>query len=1059
MKRDWEEIFAGRMQGLSVVILDELTGETSYSGNFDIYAAVQEADSFAAIIENSRSGSVILVAASSNGAQPVNDRAKQAIRTLGSQNIHQLNNGDSWAMIGTKGTAPGTAIEKLDERDSVELSIQYRLQQRRKHGLQIVAKSAGTSFGNFAEMSIEGETISIPHIGHGNGLHVVVINESNGNILHREIFDTHTDYATNVRPADAFASLINSLPNGRVVSIAIKGEAIHALTEAAIQACRSIGSSLIQQIEYGGSWAIIGSKGAPIGSVAEAGSNNGDVQSTYWLLLDLAAILNPCNVSVNSPGKLNGLNGGISVNDVSLARHSRGISVAILEEERCVVQKVETFDTYASTQSADDIASLIHKVPIGRVVIATIWDEAGTNLTKTAILALESLGSAQIRNVRLQGAWGIIGRKGAARGSVPEVLQASSAALRATQQLKVKSSFFHVTAKSAGFLIGNYWEISVDGIVIEILGAGHARGLNVIVINEHSGNVIYRKSFDTFSSSAHSETFANFISSLSNGRIVVIAIKDEATRSLGESAIQACESIGSRLIRQIGYRHSWAIIGQKGALKSTIVEASSHTTDVEVDSWFVIKRGYQIIAKSAGYLIGNYWEISVDGTVITTPGVTSRGMNVIVVNEKNGSVIHRENFDSFSSSARAEAFTNLLTSLPNGRIVAIAIRDEGTKRLTEPAFRACESIGSHLIRSIRHRESWAIIGRKGAPKGTVAEVASNTAAVEVDSWFVKGGYQIIAKSAGYLVGNYWEISVDGTVITTPGVTSRGMNVIVVNEKNGSVIHGENFDSFSSSARAEAFTNLLTSLPNGRIVAITIRDEGTKRLTEPAFQACESIGSHLIRSVGYRGSWAIIGRKGAPKGTVAEVASNTAAVETSEWISTDYNACSIIVSNPNGPHRGGIDVNGQVVGNGQISHGVTVAVVDQSTCMIERFENFDTNVSSARSDQLAVMIQKTPPDKVVATIIWDAVADHLTENAKLALESIGSALIRNVQDHHAWGIIGLKGASPGSVPEAHHPNKVALQSRVKVSSETCDGTLYKLNCLTTSFTAKTSPILG
>ena len=908
MKRDWEEIFAGRVHGLNVAILDEVTGETRYSSNFDTYTSMQEADNFAAIIENSRSGSVFLVAASSNAAQSVSDRAKQAIRTLGSQNSNQLNIGDSWAMIGIKGTAPGTAIEKLNDRASVELSIQYRLQQRRKHGLQIVAKSAGTSFGNFAEISVEGETISIPHIGYSNGLHVVVMNENNGSILHREIFDTHTDAVANTLPADAFASLINSLPNGRVVAIAIKGEAVHALTEGAIQACESIGSSLIQQIQYGGSWAIIGSKGAPSGSAAEAGSNSGDTQSTYWLLLD-SAILNPCSISVSSSGRQNGLNTAITVSDTSLARHYRGISIAILEEERCILQKVETFDTYASTQKANDMASLIHKVPIGRVVIATIWDEASTNLTKMAMLALESLGSAQIRNIEFQAAWAIIGRKGAAPGSVPEVLHASSAALRAPQQLKVKNSFFHVTAKSAGYLIGNYWEISVDGAVIEIPGAGYARGLNVIVINEHNGNVIYHKSFDTHDTHVHSETFANFISSLPDGRIVVIAIKDAATRSLGEPAIQACESIGSSLIRQIGYRHSWAIIGQKGAPGGTVVEASSSTTDVEVDTWF-IKRGYQIIVKSAGYLIGNKWEISVDGAVIGLPGY-NRGMNVIVVNQNNGSVIHRENFDTFHSSAIVEAFTNLLTSLPNGRIVAIAIRDEGTRYLGEPAFRACESIGSHLIRTVR----------------------------------------------------------------------------------------------------------------------------------------------------YRGSWAIIGRKGAPNGTVAEIASNTAAVETSDWFSVVNNACSIIVGYPDGSHSSGIDVNGQKVGNGQISHGITVAIVDQSSCIIEKFEILDISVSSTQSDQLAILIQETPPGKVVATTIWNAVADHLTENAKLALESIGSALIRNVQDHHAWGIIGQKGAPPGSVPEAHHPNKVALQSWVKLSNDTCDGTLYKLNCLTTSFTAKNSPILG
>ena len=74
------------------------------------------------------------------------------------------------------------------------------------------------------------------------------------------------------------------------------------------------------------------------------------------------------------------------------------------------------------------------------------------------------------------------------------------------------------------------------------------------------------------------------------------------------------------------------------------------------------------------------------------------------------------------------------------------------------------------------------------------------------------------------------------------------------------------------------TTILASadaLPNDRVVA---KDESTSHLSEAAKQAIEGLGSKYIRQVQYRGSWAIIGRKGVQRGTVLEAGSNVGPTE-------------------------------------------------------------------------------------------------------------------------------------------------------------------------------------
>jgi hypothetical protein len=60
-------------------------------------------------------------------------------------------------------------------------------------------------------------------------------------------------------------------------------------------------------------------------------------------------------------------------------------------------------------------------------------------------------------------------------------------------------------------------------------------------------------------------------------------------------------------------------------------------------------------------------------------------------------------------------------NLDNGYIVLVAGKDDFIANMTEAAIKALESIGSGSIRNVRYRDSWCIIGEKGAAIGSVPE--------------------------------------------------------------------------------------------------------------------------------------------------------------------------------------------------------------------------------------------------------------------------------------------------------------------------------------------------
>ncbi len=135
------------------------------------------------------------------------------------------------------------------------------------------------------------------------------------------------------------------------------------------------------------------------------------------------------------------------------------------------------------------------------------------------------------------------------------------------------SSPASIVVRSAGSEVGDFAHVFVNGSD----AAQNTRGYNVVVVNEKTGAVESSAAFDTFASADESARLAQFIGKIPSGRIVSVAVRDEASRSLTSEAVDALRSIGAMEDLRGKFRWSHAMIGVKGAAPGSALEVASET--------------------------------------------------------------------------------------------------------------------------------------------------------------------------------------------------------------------------------------------------------------------------------------------------------------------------------------------------------------------------------------------------------------------------------------------------------------------------------------------------
>lgn len=98
---------------------------------------------------------------------------------------------------------------------------------------------------------------------------------------------------------------------------------------------------------------------------------------------------------------------------------------------------------------------------------------------------------------------------------------------------------------------------------------GH-RGVIVHVIDPRSGAVIHSDRFDTYRFKKESERLVQYLSAVPAGSILAVAVNDEGSRNLDDSARKAMTKLGSKHFLHLGFRHPWSFVTVKGNPASSV---------------------------------------------------------------------------------------------------------------------------------------------------------------------------------------------------------------------------------------------------------------------------------------------------------------------------------------------------------------------------------------------------------------------------------------------------------------------------------------------------------
>lgn len=181
----------------------------------------------------------------------------------------------------------------------------------------------------------------------------------------------------------------------------------------------------------------------------------------------------------------------------------------------------------------------------------------------------------------------------------------------AGKYLLVDSTSFSTAAYSKLKYSANKVSLDTSTVTFSAISAG-ATGGSLAVISENNQNYIpentlkghhvcvfdgasyqfvqYRR-FNIFDEGLPTtQKYIDFLDSLDNNSLVVIAISNEGSGNLTNELKTRIKTLGSKYIDSVGFTNAWAIIGRKGSTPGTVPEKYSNVFDarVQIDTSIII---------------------------------------------------------------------------------------------------------------------------------------------------------------------------------------------------------------------------------------------------------------------------------------------------------------------------------------------------------------------------------------------------------------------------------------------------------------------------------------
>jgi len=148
----------------------------------------------------------------------------------------------------------------------------------------------------------------------------------------------------------------------------------------------------------------------------------------------------------------------------------------------------------------------------------------------------------------------------------------------------------------------------------------------------------------------------------------------------------------------------------------------------------------RITVISGGTNAGSVCVIEKNGLNLLTNNYFS-GMGIVVFDPVT---LHPDTstwYNLFGNPDQVQALTDLINSIPAGKIVAMGVCDDAANNMTSALQTAIQSLGSTKITQLQFRGSWALISTKGSAPGTVIEKIQDPtgqAVIHIDTLFSLG---------------------------------------------------------------------------------------------------------------------------------------------------------------------------------------------------------------------------------------------------------------------------------------------------------------------------------
>ncbi len=411
-------------------------------------------------------------------------------------------------------------------------------------------------------------------------------------------------------------------------------------------------------------------------------------------------------------------------------------------------------------------------------------------------------------------------------------------------------------------------------------------------------------------------------------------------------------------------------------------------------------------------------------------------------------------------------FVNYIHEIPYNSIVLMSTRGTVTRDiLNEKAKTAIMTLGSCQIQTFEYGHGLVLVGVKGSAPGKAYEK------MFIDRHKIDFTCKIpinIQKSATTVCAasycTFAKILVDGVSYKTDVKKNECIIAIEIDQNSLEISETK----YYKENEVQEFVSFISDLKCGRIVAISL--VGNQN-TSQAIRAGEYIGSNKYDGNIENKSWTIIGHKGAGKGSVVETLSEiNEEAQSLALLPIDPLYCdgvNIVCSSDKMPNSTFVSIDGIIVSKSALSkstRGIALVVIEPSTGSYEQSEVFNVHDDKGISTALVRFIQEIPVGKIVAGfLLGNGDFKYFDNNAKKALQQIGSIEISYFSENSRWAIVGRKGCPPGSLPEIRQDKYVAavqltcqfttslfsrpfyhLYAKSKVTESCCHASIYMEN---------------